>query len=330
MKTKFMSIMAVVLMVVGISVGSATTASAATPTQAHTDNIEQIAELFDRHNAARIENGVDPLVYSPELAIKYAQPYSQKLASTEGPLKHQEMGPMLREVQGAMMVGENLYVGSGQYATPEQAVYHLMRSPTHKENMLDRDYDMISIGWYVSEKGAAFATIHFWTGNINVKTYSSGAKLIDGVRNPSKEIATKALDVYVTEGYHEHNGRRWWTKCEPYSQIERCRTEIWASQIVLENGIYVNKQGWVFNNLTYTASSRSLWQVNPLGGNGVRGGKVSWKAQDGRQWRTECDTALTGQNGCRSFIMATVIEKQGNSYVVRTKEIFNNMVRFTN
>lgn len=49
--------------------------------------------------------------------------------------------------------------------------------------------------------------------------------------------------------------------------------------------------------------------------------------------RTECDTALTDTNGCRSFIRARVIEakaKAGAGYTFswQTNWIFNNMVRF--
>lgn len=39
--------------------------------------------------------------------------------------------------------------------------------------------------------------------------------------------------------------------------------------------------------------------------------------------------ALTGKNGCRSFATAKVIEQTRSGYRQVTKEIFNNMVRFS-
>lgn len=106
--------------------------------------------------------------------------------------------------------------------------------------------------------------------------------------------ANAAVNVYVTPGHHFSGGREWKTSCEPYSQTQRCRTEIRSSG------------KWVFNNLTYKPSPRSLWVKNPLGKN------ISWKASDGSKWRTECDTAKTGRNGCRSY-------RNG---------VFNNIVMF--
>lgn len=49
---------------------------------------------------------------------------------------------------------------------------------------------------------------------------------------------------------------------------------------------------------------------------------------NGRQWRTECDTATTGRGGCRTYIEATVIAKVGAGYQWRTQWTLNNIVRF--
>lgn len=136
------------------------------------------------------------------------------------------------------------------------------------------------------------------------------------------------VDVYITPGLHNVNGRLWRTNCEKYSATERCRTEIQATTVSYTRGRFVQSNGWVFNNLTYKASPRSLWKNNPLGGNGVVGGKVTWP-QDGRTWRTECDSSLTGRNGCRTWATADVIEYRNGSYRWVTKEILNNMVRFS-
>lgn len=132
------------------------------------------------------------------------------------------------------------------------------------------------------------------------------------------------VDIYVTEGRWSKNGREWATECSEYSSnIDRCETKIWATQITRNsNGQYLNNAGWHFNNLTYKAAPRSAYANNPLGYTG------NWTSE-GRQWRTECDTALTGGNGCRTFVTADVIERSGGTYRTVTKEVFNNMVRFS-
>lgn len=146
--------------------------------------------------------------------------------------------------------------------------------------------------------------------------------------------ASAAVDIYITPGKHFVNGREWNTTCEPYSQTMRCRTDIKATKVAYVAGKFVPTTDWVFNNLTYTASARSLWKGNPLRAGGTVGGKAAWTAADGRKWTTECDTATTGRNGCRSYVEARVVEPyldaNGNrAYRWVTKWIFNNMVRFT-
>ncbi|WP_158600525.1 alpha/beta hydrolase domain-containing protein [Tessaracoccus antarcticus] len=134
--------------------------------------------------------------------------------------------------------------------------------------------------------------------------------------------------IYTTPGYHDYNGRHWFTSCEPYSVTQRCRTLIQATTVTQVNGQFVSKKGWAFNNLTYLPSKKSAWAGNPLGRPG------SWTAADGRQWRTECNTPATGGNGCRSYATAKVIGNVATpGQPVRlgwiTKEIFNNIVLFS-
>ncbi|MDO5736833.1 MAG: hypothetical protein Q4P15_10200, partial [Propionibacteriaceae bacterium] len=84
---------------------------------------------------------------------------------------------------------------------------------------------------------------------------------------------------------------------------------------------------WVFNNLTYLPSPRSLWKGNPLGEN------ADWTDANGTKWRTECDTEVTGGNGCRSYMWVPVVAatKGPNGFAWETKWDwrFNNMVRFS-
>jgi len=147
---------------------------------------------------------------------------------------------------------------------------------------------------------------------------------------PTKPPAT----VYNSAGDRVVNGRKWRTTCEPYSQTTRCRAFIEATTVSQVRGRFVVTNAYVFNNMTYLPSPRSLWKTNPLGGKGVFKADVRWTAADGRAWRTECDSALTGRGGCRSFATASVIETitrpgQSTRYRWTTKEIFNNMVQFS-
>ncbi|WP_139650735.1 beta-galactosidase [Tessaracoccus massiliensis] len=135
---------------------------------------------------------------------------------------------------------------------------------------------------------------------------------------------------YTLPGLHKGlNGRDWNTTCEPYSQTERCRTDIWATIVVIENGQFVRKDGWTFNNLTYLPyMTREAWGANPLANTG------EWTATtDQRNWLTECDTARTGRDGCRSYTFVTVYrataKPEGGYVFSQTNEwVFNNIVMF--
>lgn len=151
--------------------------------------------------------------------------------------------------------------------------------------------------------------------------------------------ARAAVDVYITPGEHTVNGRQWRTTCEGYSRVERCTALIFATQVEEDGaGRFVVTTDWVFNNLTYTQAPRPLWYGNPLGdvrdGTAVAGGGMSkrWVDADGRRWRTDCDTLVTGRNGCRTYVTANVVQPYTTStgatgYRRVTVEVFNNMVR---
>ncbi|MDO5677521.1 MAG: hypothetical protein Q4G35_08460 [Propionibacteriaceae bacterium] len=141
--------------------------------------------------------------------------------------------------------------------------------------------------------------------------------------------STSKVDVYITPGKHNVNGRTWVTTCSKYSTtVDRCLTNIVATQIDYRNGRYIKRTGEVFNNLTYKASPRSQWTKNPLAAYGKYGGTAKW-TEKGRQWRTECDSSTTGRNGCRNYVTADVIEQRNGRYVRVTKEVFNSQVRFS-
>ncbi|MHA7861178.1 leucine-rich repeat domain-containing protein [Tessaracoccus sp. Y36] len=133
---------------------------------------------------------------------------------------------------------------------------------------------------------------------------------------------------YTRPGLHDVGGRRWYTDCETYSVTERCRTDIWATTVTQMDGRYEVRQGWAFNNLTYLPVERAVWEGNPLAATG------EWRASDGRDWRTECDTAATGHGACRSYVRATAVSaKPGPAGAYRFEQHtgwrLNNIVLFS-
>lgn len=154
---------------------------------------------------------------------------------------------------------------------------------------------------------------------------ASAALILTGLAAQPTHAVEK--DVYTTPGGQIQNGRLWDTSCAMYSSnVVRCTTNIWGTQVSYVNGRFVNKTGWQFNNLTYLASPRASWKGNPLGDLGAttNGAFVS----GGRNWTTECDTSKTGRGGCRSYVEADVIAYEGGRYVKKRTFVFNNMVRF--
>ncbi len=140
--------------------------------------------------------------------------------------------------------------------------------------------------------------------------------------------ADSAPTVYDTPGGHVSAGRLWDTTCEKYSSnVVRCRTNIWATQVQYVKGRYVKKTGWTFNNLSYLASPRASWA-----GNNLARTNNKWDS-GGKTWRTECDTAVTGKGGCRSYVWTKQVQakKTGSTWTYVNAEgwVFNNLVLFS-
>lgn len=132
------------------------------------------------------------------------------------------------------------------------------------------------------------------------------------------------VDVYATPGVHLVNGRYWRTTCSAYSSsVIRCQTDIFATKLFQRAGTWYTQNDWVFNNLSYLPSPREMWAGNPLAST------TAWTSADGRQWRTECDTAATGRGACRSYIQAVTASLVNGKVETKTQFVFNNMVRFS-
>ncbi|RMB61927.1 M15 family metallopeptidase [Tessaracoccus antarcticus] len=118
------------------------------------------------------------------------------------------------------------------------------------------------------------------------------------------------------------SGRQWREKCDTYSStVVRCRTEIRATVASWNGRRFVTTTGWAFNNLLYKPSPRAQWVGNPLATPGEH-------TIDGRRWKTECETAWTGRNGCRSMILADVVDGSGGRYRYVSTWVFNSAVQF--
>ncbi len=139
-------------------------------------------------------------------------------------------------------------------------------------------------------------------------------------------------DVYTTPGGHYTNGRYWFTNCEMYSSdVVRCRTEIWAHLVTYTDGKYRRMEGWNFNNLTYLPAPAASWAGNNLARD------KEWTSGD-RRWRTECNTAVTGSGGCRSYVWTKKVRAVGPIPDVHPATfqfepiegwVFNNIVMFS-
>ncbi|RMB62472.1 septal ring lytic transglycosylase RlpA family protein [Tessaracoccus antarcticus] len=75
--------------------------------------------------------------------------------------------------------------------------------------------------------------------------------------------------------------------------------------------------------MTYLPSGKAAWKNNPLATN------KQWTAADGHRWKTECNTAATGKNGCRSYVLSRNVVNTGGKFVSQSAWLFNNMVQFS-
>lgn len=79
------------------------------------------------------------------------------------------------------------------------------------------------------------------TATVTATATAPSVSVTPTTRTPTVKPTQRPVNVYTDPGFHEVNGRQWFTKCEPYPATERCFTSIWASQVTTVNG----KQQWV-------------------------------------------------------------------------------------
>ena len=284
-----------------------TTPAHATPvTNTITQHATNIAALFDAHNTERANRGLRPLLLAPGLSAQHPQTWANHLANDgdaqygDETIYHSDLNTS--QVSGAHRWGEN--VGNTFDLPIMDAMPAYMNSPGHRANVLNAEWTVIGIGVAVSPTtGWQYTATNFWAGAPawmqTGPLYKTGGAWLAALAAGADTTTIPPLDVYTTPGLHSIGGREWDTRCEKYSSVvTRCRTDI------------LTVTGWTFNNLTYLGAPRVAWTNNPLGHTG------RWMSS-GRQWKTDCDTPVTGRNGCRTYIWS------GGQWRM------NNMVRFS-
>lgn len=102
---------------------------------------------------------------------------------------------------------------------------------------------------------------------------------------------------YITPGIHEVDGERFTTRCEPFEQTTRCWTYEWDDKVTHVGGQFQVSKGWVFRNVAYLPwMTREQWGDDPRATTGTH-------TVDGKTWRTECDTARTGEDACQTWVL---------------------------
>ena len=319
MKRLFALLFAAVFALTGVMAQPAEASEASQKSNATT-----IAQLVEAHNAIRTARDLKPLKFVPKVSAEIAQDWAISMKRA-GKISHNDDFRW----PGALSWGENVGWNVGFEDPVKTIMDDWMASSSHRANILEPSYTHIAVG-AVREGSEIYATVNFYREPLTDAgtAYDSGSQWLTAVNaniTPSNPAA--ADHVYSKTGTYAYNNRLWRVECEPYSRTERCRTEIWATVISHNRGQYVRSSGWAFNNLTYQPSARSLWVGNPLA---TKGDHVI----NGRNWRTECDTAATGGNGCRSYIQTPVITATpraggGYTFTAKTDYVFNNIVRFS-
>lgn len=123
--------------------------------------IEQRA--FEQTNVARVENGLEPLVWDAELC-RMARAHSEQMAK-QGYFSHETPeGLQLKDRARASgilhfrVIGENIAYNKGYDDPGGFAVERWMTSSGHRANMLYGGFQASAIGSYVSADGSTYLT----------------------------------------------------------------------------------------------------------------------------------------------------------------------------
>jgi uncharacterized protein YkwD len=123
--------------------------------------------LLDLTNIDRVANGLDPLEFDPETLLIARQRAATQLGTA--PLSHYDPDGELAFVRllaaaqvDYQLAGENLARAAGDgVATTQQVEQALMKSPTHRKNILEKTFTKVAIGAATSPQGQiTFAEVY--------------------------------------------------------------------------------------------------------------------------------------------------------------------------
>ena len=141
--------------------------STATVTVATSPSIDEATEIerraFDKTNEARVQNGLTPLVWDPELCL-LARSHSESMAQrgffaheTPDGLKPKDRARALG-IRHFRVIGENIAYNKGYDDPGAFAVERWMLSSGHRANILYVGFQASAIGSYVSTDGSVYLT----------------------------------------------------------------------------------------------------------------------------------------------------------------------------
>jgi uncharacterized protein YkwD len=128
-------------------------------------SVEQV--LLDLTNADRVANGLEPLEFDPETLLIARQRAAAQLGAA--PLSHYDADGelafvrMLANAQVTYeLAGENLARASGDDpGTTQRVEQALMKSPTHRKNILEKTFRRVAIGAATGPQGQiTFAEVY--------------------------------------------------------------------------------------------------------------------------------------------------------------------------
>ncbi|HLM00974.1 MAG TPA: CAP domain-containing protein [Pyrinomonadaceae bacterium] len=120
-------------------------------------------EIFGLINQERRKKGLDELAWDANLA-RLAREYSEKMARENFFSHYDRSGEAVegraraRRIKNWSKIGENLYFCEGYDNPNAMAVRGWMKSPSHRDNILDPDYNVSGIGIAESAGGGIYVT----------------------------------------------------------------------------------------------------------------------------------------------------------------------------
>jgi uncharacterized protein YkwD len=120
-------------------------------------------QIFDLINRERARRGLNALTFDED-AADIARKYSKKMARENFFSHYDADGNSVLEraerahLKGWSKIGENLFSVDGLERFDAFAVQNWMKSPAHRENILDRDWTATGVGIARSDSGEIFIT----------------------------------------------------------------------------------------------------------------------------------------------------------------------------